>query len=286
MVHHKPLAGNHDNAEFWRGMSDTRPIGVFDSGIGGLTVVKALRELLPNENISYLGDTARVPYGPKSPETVERYANELAGMLMTDDAKALVAACNTVSSVALPTLTKNFPVPVIGVIEPGARAALEVSRNRHIGVIGTRATIRSGAYEKALLDADADVHVSSQACPLLVPLIEEGLLNDEVTERMILRYLEPLLADEIDTLVLGCTHYPLLTGAIARVLKRQIMIVDSAHNCARAVEEMLDRQSLRAAPLNNGQLHVALTDSPDNFLTVAREALQLSFGQIDVRALP
>jgi len=277
-------------------MSDERPIGVFDSGIGGLTVVKALRDLLPNENISYLGDTARVPYGPKSPETVQRYAIELAEMLMKGGAKALVVACNTVSSVALPALTKKFPVPVIGVIEPGARAALAASRNRHIGVIGTRATIRSGAYEKALRAADGNVRVSSRACPLLVPLIEEGLLNDEVTDRMILRYLEPLLKDEIDTLVLGCTHYPLLTGAIARVLKRQIMVVDSAQNCARAVEEMLDRpssaeataggQSLRAAPLNPGKLHVALTDAADSFLNVAREALQLNFGEIEIRALP
>src|SRR6266571_2632492 len=224
-------------------MSDTRPIAVFDSGIGGLTVVKALRDLLPNENISYLGDTARVPYGPKSPETVQRYAIELAEILMTQDAKALVVACNTVSSVALPALTEKFSVPVIGVIEPGARAALAATRNRHIGVIGTRATIRSGAYENALRKTDGDVRVISRACPLLVPLIEEGLLNDDVTDRMIIRYLEPLLADEIDTLVLGCTHYPLLTGAIARVLKRQIMIVDSAQNCARAVEEMLDRPS-------------------------------------------
>jgi len=267
-------------------MSDERPIGVFDSGIGGLTVVKALRDLLPNESIAYLRDTARVPYGPKSPETVQRYANELAEMLIKQNAKALVVACNTVSSVALPTLTKNFPVPVIGVIEPGAQAALAATRNKRIGVIGTRATIRSGAYENALRAADANVHVASQACPLLVPLIEEGLLYDEVTERMILRYLEPLLTDEIDTLVLGCTHYPLLTGAISRVLKRQIMIVDSAHNCARAVEEMLDRQSLRAAPLNAGKLQVALTDAPDSFLNVAREALQLNFGQIELRALP
>ena len=266
-------------------MSDARPIGIFDSGIGGLTVVKAVRDLLPNESISYLGDTARVPYGPKSPETVQRYAIELADMLIKRDAKALVVACNTVSSVALPTLMKNFPVPVIGVIEPGARAALAASRNRRIGVIGTRATIRSGAYEKALRAADPNVKVTSQACPLLVPLIEEGLLDDEVTERMILRYLEPLLADEIDTLVLGCTHYPLLTGAMARVLKRQIMIVDSAQNCARAVEEMLDRESLRAAPLNNGKLHVALTDAADSFLNVARDALQLQFGDIEIRAL-
>ena len=266
-------------------MSDTRPIGVFDSGIGGLTVVKAMRDLLPNESISYLGDTARVPYGPKSPETVQRYAIELADMLIKRDAKALVVACNTVSSVALPALMKNFPVPVVGVIEPGARAALAASRNRHIGVIGTRATIRSGAYEKALRAADPNVKVSSQACPLLVPLIEEGLLQDEVTERMILRYLEPLLADEIDTLVLGCTHYPLLTGAMARVLKRQIMIVDSAQNCARAVQDMLERESLQAAPLNPGKLHVALTDAADSFLNVARDALDLQFGDIEIRAL-
>src|SRR6266540_6266479 len=266
-------------------MSDPRPIGVFDSGIGGLTVVKALRDLLPNEDICYLGDTARVPYGPKSPETVQRYAMELAEMLMRKNAKALIVACNTVSSVALPLLTKKIPVPVLGVIEPGARAALHATRNRHIGVIGTRATIRSGAYEKALRDADSNVRVSSRACPLLVPLIEEGLLNDEVTDRMIMRYLEPMLADGIDTLVLGCTHYPLLAGAIARVLKRQIMLVDSAQNCARAVEEALDQQSLRAARLNRGELHVALTDAADNFLNVARDALQLSFGEIELRSL-
>ena len=266
-------------------MSDSRPIGVFDSGIGGLTVVKALRDLLPNENIFYLGDTARVPYGPKSPETVQRYAVELAGILTRKDAKVLVVACNTVSSVALPLLIKKFSVPVIGVIEPGARAALQATRNRHIGVIGTRATIRSGAYEKALRAADDNVRVSSRACPLLVPLIEEGLLDDDVTDRMVIRYLEPMLADGIDTLVLGCTHYPLLKNAIARALKRQIMLVDSAQNCARAVEETLDQQSLRSAPPNRGELHVTLTDAADNFLNVARDALQLSFGEIELRPL-
>jgi glutamate racemase len=267
-------------------MSDSRPIGVFDSGIGGLTVVKALRDLLPSENIFYLGDTARVPYGPKSPETVQRYAVELAGILTRKNAKALVVACNTVSSVALPLLIKKFSVPVIGVIEPGARAALQATRNGHIGVIGTRATVRSGAYERALRAADNNVRVSSRACPLLVPLIEEGLLDDDVTDRMIMRYLEPLLADGIDTLVLGCTHYPLLTDAIARMLKRQVMLVDSAQNCARAVEETLDRHSLRTTPPNRGKLHVALTDSADNFLKVARDALQLSFGEIELQPLP
>ena len=174
---------------------------------------------------------------------------------------------------------------MIGVIEPGARAAVSATRNLHVGVIGTRGTIRSGAYEIALRAANENVRVSSQACPLLVPLIEEGLLNDEVTDRMILRYLEPLLKVDIDTLVLGCTHYPLLTTAIARLLKRQIMVVDSAQNCARAVEAMLDQESLRAAPLNNGQLQVALTDAADSFLNVARDALQLQFGEIEIRAL-
>jgi glutamate racemase len=270
----------------FRGMSDPRPIGVFDSGIGGLTVVKALRDRLPNETIVYLGDTARVPYGPKSPETVQRYALELAHMLMKKKAKALVVACNTVSSVALPLLTRKLPVPVIGVIEPGARAALQATRNQHIGVIGTRATIRSGAYEKALRVNDNNVRVSGRACPLLVPLIEEGLLNDDITDRIIVRYLEPLLADGIDTLVLGCTHYPLLSPAIARALGHEITLVDSAQNCARAVEEMLDRQSSRSVSSSRGELHVALTDAADNFLNVARDALQLNFGEIELQPLP
>src|SRR6185503_2757211 len=189
-----------------------KPIGVFDSGIGGLTVVKALRELLPNEDIFYVGDTARVPYGNKSAETVERYAIELASMLTQAHSKVIIVACNTVSSVAIPKLRANVSVPVIGVIEPGAQAAIATTRNRHVGVIGTRATIRSGAYENALRALNVHVKVTSRACPLLVPLIEEGLLNDALTDQTIARYLDPMIADGIDTMVLGCTHYPLLTG--------------------------------------------------------------------------
>jgi glutamate racemase len=267
-------------------MSNPRPIGVFDSGIGGLTVVKALRDRLPNETIVYLGDTARVPYGPKSPDTVQRYALELAHILMKKNAKALVVACNTVSSVALTLLTRKFSVPVIGVIEPGARAALQATHNRHVGVIGTRATIRSGAYEKALRATDNNVRVSSRACPLLVPLIEEGLLDDDVTDRVIVRYLEPLLSDRIDTLVLGCTHYPLLSVAIARVIGNEITLVDSAENCATAVQETLDKQSLLSPATEPGELQVALTDAADNFLNVAREALQLNFDEVELQPLP
>jgi glutamate racemase len=175
---------------------------------------------------------------------------------------------------------------VIGVIEPGARAALQATHNRHVGVIGTRATIRSGAYEKALRATDNNVRVSSRACPLLVPLIEEGLLDDDVTDRVIVRYLEPLLSDGMDTLVLGCTHYPLLSAAIARVIGNEVTLVDSAENCATAVQETLDRQSLVSPATQRGELQVALTDAADNFLNVAREALQLNFDEIELQPLP
>jgi glutamate racemase len=262
-----------------------RPIGVFDSGIGGLTVVKALRELLPNEHVFYLGDTARVPYGNKSAETVERYALELADILTRESAKLIVVACNTVSSVAIPKLRAHVNVPVIGVIEPGAQAAIATTKNRHVGVIGTRATIRSGAYESALRALNIHARVSSRPCPLLVPLIEEGLLEDKVTDQVIARYLDPMVAEGIDTLVLGCTHYPLLAPAIARSLGRNVQLVDSAHNCATAVRNLLDRQSLRAPADNAGGLRVALTDAADNFLSVARGALQLEIGEVELRPL-
>ena len=262
-----------------------KPIGVFDSGVGGLTVVKALRELLPNENIFYLGDTARVPYGNKSAETVERYALELAKMLIAENAKLIVVACNTVSSVAIPKLRTNVPVPVIGVIEPGANAAIAMTRNRYVGVIGTRATIRSGAYENALRALNVHVRVTSVACPLLVPLIEEGLLDDKLTDLTIERYLKPMAVDGIDTLVLGCTHYPLLTGAIACSLGDKVQIVDSAMNCARAVKDSLDRQSLATASTSTGRLDIALTDAADHFLSIARDALQLQIGHVQLRSV-
>ena len=261
------------------------PIGVFDSGIGGLTVVKALQQLLPNEDIVYLGDTARVPYGGKSAETVQRYSLELADILIREKAKAIVVACNTVSSVAIPTLRKHLAVPVIGVIEPGARAAVAATRNRHVGVIGTRATVRSGSYENALRTLDGALRVTSRACPLLVPLIEEGLLDDSLTDQAIARYLAPMLSEGIDTLVLGCTHYPLLAPAIARALRDGVQLVDSAVNCARAVQDLLDRESLRNPKSTPGQLRVILTDAADNFLNVARAALQLQIDQIELRQL-
>jgi glutamate racemase len=264
-------------------MSDSRPIGVFDSGIGGLTVVKALRDLLPNEKIFYLGDTARVPYGGKSAATVERYSLEIADVLMEENAKIVVVACNTASSVALPKLEENLPVPVTGVIRPGARAAIAATHNDRIGVIGTRATIKSSAYERELHLLNPGVYVSSLACPLLVPLIEEGWLDDKLTDRVIARYLEPLVQKGIDTLVLGCTHYPLLVSAISRVVGDTVKLVDSAHNCAAAVRDLLDQQGQHAPSRNSAGLEIALTDAPDNFLRVAREALDLEIGEVQLR---
>jgi glutamate racemase len=269
-------------AETTRG-ENARPIGVFDSGIGGLTVVKALRDLLPEEQIIYLGDTARVPYGSRSPTTVERYSLEIANMLMERNAKLMVVACNTVSSIALSQLEQKLPVDVIGVIRPGAEAAIQQTKSNHVGVIGTRATIRSAAYERTLKSLNPAVQVTSRACPLLVPLIEEGLLQDPVTEQMIARYLEPLLTDGIDTLVLGCTHYPLLANAIRGQLGDKVKLVDSARNCALAVQHILEQKSLAAAAGSLGGLQVALTDRPDNFLRVAKEALQLEIGDIELR---
>ena len=262
-----------------------QPIGVFDSGIGGLTVVSALRALLPNESIFYLGDTARVPYGGKSAATVQRYSLEIAELLLEEKAKTVVVACNTASALALAQLEETLPVSVTGVILPGAQAAVAKTRTGHVGVIGTRATIKSGAYEKALRALNPEVRVTARACPLLVPLIEEGWLESSITDEIIMQYLEPLLQDKIDTLVLGCTHYPLLRLAVERLLGGEVTLVDSAENCAQAVRALLLRENLCATATESGKLHVALTDPPDNFLRVAREALHLELGGVEVRTL-
>lgn len=261
----------------------SRPIGVFDSGIGGLTVVAALRGLLPNESIFYLGDTARVPYGGKSAVTVQRYSLEIASLLLDENAKTVVVACNTASALALPQLSEIVPVSVTGVISPGAQAAIAATRTGHIGVIGTRATIKSGAYERALKSIDPKVRITASACPLLVPLIEEGWLEHPITDQVIKQYLGPLVDEGIDTLVLGCTHYPLLRPAMARLLGDAVTLVDSAQNCAKAVRDLLISEKLRAPETNGGTLQVALTDRPDSFLRIAREALQLDVGEVQLR---
>lgn len=259
------------------------PIGVFDSGIGGLTVAAALKRLLPSETILYIGDTARVPYGGKSRKTVERYSIEIGGLLLAEQAKIIVVACNTASALAVPRLKEVFNVPVQGVVTPGAEAALRATRNGRIGVIGTRATIASGAYERAIHALDSKTKVFSEPCPLLVPLIEEGMFDDPITDQVINRYLNPLLAERVDTLVLGCTHYPLAREAIARVAGPEIHLVDSAENCALAVKDLLEEKGLAAPPVQLGELNVALTDSTEGFLRTAERALELDIGDVELR---
>ncbi len=264
---------------------DSRPIGVFDSGIGGLTVAAALRRLLPGEKIVYIGDTARVPYGGKSAATIERYSAEISTLLLERGAKMIVVACNTASALAIPSLLERVPVPVTGVIHPGAEAAVATTRHGRIGVIGTRGTIASKAYENAIMARRPDVHVIGRACPMLVPAIEEGWLNDPITDRIIERYLEGMLAAGIDTLVLGCTHYPLLKEAIARYLGPEVALVDSAENCAIAVRSLLCGAGLIAPEGAEGQLEVLLTDASDGFLPVAEQALGLRPDRLEVVAM-
>lgn len=261
------------------------PIGVFDSGIGGLTVVAALRRLLPREHIFYLGDTARVPYGGKSRRTIERYSIEIGGLLLAEQAKMIVVACNTASALALPRMKQVFKCPVQGVIAPGAAAACRVSRNSRIGVIGTRATIASHAYDHAIQALSPEAKVFATPCPLLVPLIEEGMFDDPITDSVLRRYLDPLVGDGIDTLVLGCTHYPLLREAICRAVGDGVTLVDSAQNCALAVHGVLAESGLAAPPDQLGRLDVALTDSTEGFLRVAEDALDLEIGDVRIRAV-
>lgn len=261
------------------------PIGVFDSGIGGLTVAAALKNLLPSETIFYIGDTARVPYGGKSRKTVERYSIEIGGLLLAEQAKIIVVACNTASALAVPRMKEIFNVPVQGVVSPGAEAAIRATRNGRIGVIGTRATIASGAYERAIHAIDPKVKVYSDPCPLLVPFIEEGLFDDPITDQVIARYLAPLLEEGIDTLVLGCTHYPLAREAIGRVAGGKVTLVDSAENCALAVKSLLEAKSLASPNDRLGKLDVALTDATEGFLRTAEEALELQIGDVDLRTV-
>ncbi|HEX4416593.1 MAG TPA: glutamate racemase [Kofleriaceae bacterium] len=242
-----------------------RPIGVFDSGVGGLTVVRALRAVLPGEDIIYLGDTARVPYGSKSPRTVERYSLTCQKFLLDRGVKLVLIACNTVSATALPALTAASSVPVIGAVEPGAARALAATRNDHIGVIGTLATVRSRAYVEAIAAHDAGAKVTARACPLLVPLAEEGWTDDDIARMVARRYLAPVFeADpQIDTLVLGCTHYPLLRDVLARaaaeLAHHEIAVVDSATAMAEAAREALGSGANRRS--EPGRLDCFATDT-------------------------
>jgi glutamate racemase len=264
-------------------VSDRRPIGIFDSGIGGLTVLKALRSRLPTESYVYLGDTARLPYGTKSADTVERYALRAAAFLAEHQVKMLVVACNTASSTALPALQRAFEIPVIGVVEPGARAAVRLTRGR-VGVIGTESTVASGAYERALRELRAGLCVVAQACPLFVPLAEEGWFEHPVTREVARIYLAPLSEAGVDTVILGCTHYPLLRGAIAEGLGPGVELVDSASSVAAVVAAVVEERGLEAA--GGGGLRVLVTDAAARVARIAGLILADAAHDLELVDLP
>ena len=257
-----------------------KSIGIFDSGVGGLTVLREIMQVLPQEDTLYFGDTARVPYGTKSPDTVTRYAGEIASFLIKRDIKLLVVACNTASAVALPALKRQLSIPVVGVIEPGARRAVEVSRAGRIGVIGTAGTIRSSAYTRAIKRLRPDAEVLTRACPLFVPLAEEGWVDNQVARLTAQIYLEELKESAVDTLVLGCTHYPLLKSMIADVMGPGVALVDSAEETARTVAGILAGKGLLRPSVEKGNHSYYVSDIPAGFVRVGNRFLGGKLGDV------
>jgi len=255
-------------------MSDSRPIGIFDSGVGGLTVVDKIEKILPCEDVVYFGDTARVPYGAKSKETVTRFSVENVEFLMAHDVKLVVVACNTASSLSLDFLKRCFKVPVIGVIEPGAAGAVSSTRNNRVGVIGTSATVSSGAYEKAIRKIDPKMTIFTQSCPLFVPLVEEDWADREVARTIAGIYLKPLKAKRIDTLILGCTHYPMLKNVIKKVMGGSVLLVDSATSVAKEASDLLDANGLLNSSGVKGGQKFFVSDEPGRFIKMGEKFLK------------
>ena len=258
------------------------PVGVFDSGIGGLTVVRELERQLPHERIIYFGDTARVPYGPKSPETVQRYSREISDWLVGEGVKAIVVACNTATAHALPMLREYLAVPVIGVVEPGARAAMRATKSRVVGVIGTAGTIASGAYERAIHAIEPRAQVIARACPLFVPLVEEGWTDRDATRLIAREYLEPLAEAHVDTIVLGCTHYPLLAPLLGELAQPGVRLIDSAAETAAETRRTLEERDL-VAPHTKGALahRFVASDDADHFLRVGQRFLGAAIDRVE-----
>ena len=261
------------------------PIGVFDSGIGGLTVAQEVIRQLPHESVIYFGDTARVPYGPKSPDTVRRYSREIAAFLRGEGVKSIVVACNTATAHALGTLRDELDMPVIGVVEPGARAAAAATRTGKIGVIGTAGTIKSGAYERAIRAIDSDFIITARACPLFVPLVEEGWTDHAATRVVAHEYLAPLIDADIDTLVLGCTHYPLLKSLLSDVLGPGVRLIDSAEETAAETARTLATASLTAADNADPTYRFIASDDPLQFLQLGQRFLGGTIEGVEIRTL-
>lgn len=253
------------------------PIGVFDSGIGGMTVVREIMRQLPNERVIYFGDTARVPYGSKSKETVTRYSRQIVRFLQTQHVKAIVVACNTASACALDELERETDVPFIGVVKPGAKVAARTTRNGRVGVIGTRATIGSGIYTTYIREINPDIQVIGKACPLFTSLVEEGLWQDPVTDEIATRYLSELIDIDIDTLILGCTHYPLIRATVGKIMGEHVTLVNPAYETARELKGLLEARGLsnpEPAALGTNQYQFFVSDGAEQFIHFANSIIK------------
>lgn len=253
------------------------PIGVFDSGVGGLTVVREIMRQIPNEKIIYFGDTARVPYGSKSKDTVTRFSRQIVRFLQTHNVKTIVIACNTASAYALEDLEREIDIPVIGVVKPGAKVASEVTRNGKIGVIATEATIGSKIYSQYITEINKDVTIFGKACPLFVPLVEEGLWQDPVTDEIARRYLAELIDIDIDTLILGCTHYPLIRSTVAKIMGEDVTLVNPAYETARELKELLKEKGLlneKQPALGENQYRFFVSDDAEKFKRFANSIIK------------
>ena len=271
----------------WNHTDKDAPIGVFDSGVGGLTVAREIMRQIPNEKIIYFGDTARVPYGSKSKETVTRFSRQIVRFLSTFQVKAIVVACNTASACALDELERESDIPIIGVVKPGAKVASEVTRNGRIGVIGTEATIGSKIYNQYITELNREVTIYGKACPLFVPLVEEGLWVDPVTDEIAKRYLAELIDLDIDTLILGCTHYPLIRSTLGRIMGEKVSLVNPAYETARELKELLGEKGLlgdHAPALGENQYQFYVSDTAEKFKNFANSIIK--YGILSAKTIP
>jgi len=259
---------------------DNRPIGVFDSGLGGLTAVKELMHQLPEESIVYFGDTGRVPYGTRSNETVIKYVFQDIRFLMGFDIKLIIIACGTASSIALETVQNEFDVPIVGVVHSTAEQAVKMTKNKKIGIIGTQGTINSGAYQRKIMELDREVEIYSKACPLFVPLVENGYIDKEVTRLVAEEYLSSLISSQVDTLILGCTHYPLLKKVIRDIMGEHVNLIDPGVEVARYVKTFLRQKDMLSAPEHQSTYKYFVSDSIENFSNLGSLFLQKEISDI------
>ena len=249
------------------------PIGVFDSGVGGLTVAREIMRQLPGENLVYFGDTARVPYGSKSKQTVLKYSKQIVRFLRTKNVKAIVVACNTASALALDEIAEELDIPIIGVVKPGAKMAVETTKTGIVGIIGTQSTVKSGIYNDYIRELNPEITVVSKACPLFVPLVEEGLLEDRVTDDIVARYLHEIKEYKVDALVLGCTHYPLIRNTIKRFMGEDVHLVNPAFETAKSLKELLAQQGMLNMNKQKPQYEYYVSDGVENFISFADNVL-------------